>query len=425
VKAKAAELVAMKQRYVIPCSYHFYKDPPVITRGEMQYLTDSEGRRYTDFYSGVTVMNCGHCNPEIIEPVVEQIRTLQHTTSIYLTEPILRLAEALVDFLDCRLRKVFFVNSGSEANEGALLLSRLHTGRNSFIALDGGLHGRTALTMDLTGIAMWRTAPTETGKIHFGPRPRCSQCPLGLARDGCDTACVDEIERLIMADGDVAAVIAEPVQGNGGIVVPPPEYFMKLKAMLERHGVLLILDEIQTGFGRTGKRFAFKHFGIEPDILTVAKALGNGFPISAFSATDEIASAYTKPGASTTGGNAVSATAAIHVIDYHRRHRLEERSAELGAILKARLIGMKDRFPGIREVRGLGLMLGMELGTNDNPMATETDRILEKMKDAGFLIGKTGVNRNVLTFMPPLIIEEDDVNGMLQALSQTLEEEIP
>lgn len=421
MKSSAQHVVDLKKQYFIPCLYHFYQDPPVIVKGEMQYLYDDEGKRYVDFYSGVTVMNCGHCNPEIVEPAIDQIRTLQHTTSIYLTNPMVNLGEKLIKYLDCSLRKLFFVNSGSEANEGAILLSRIHTGKRGVIAVNGGLHGRTALTMNATGIDMWRTDPDEGHKVRFAPKPHCANCELGLSPETCGLACAGAVEKLLDKDSDVAAMIIEPIQGNGGIIVPPDGYFTRLKSILEKHGVLLIFDEVQTGIGRTGMKYRFKALGVEPDILTTAKALGNGFPIAAFCTTDKIAESYRKPGASTTGGNAVSAAAALAVLEYHEKYKLADRSAREGVYLKSRLEKLSEQFPFIAEVRGEGLMLGMELLDNGQPMPEAADRILENMMKHGFLIGKTGVSRNVVTFLPPLIIDRADIDAMLTVLNESLE----
>jgi len=410
-----------KRRFLLPCVYHFYRDPPVIVRGEMQYLFDSNGKRYLDGYAGVSVVQCGHCNPFIIEAVERQMKELQHTTTIYLTRPVVDLAEKLAQVTPGNLTRSFFVNSGSEANEAACLLASLATGSGEFIALQGGLHGRTRLTMSLTGLGMWRTDPNPVGGISFLRTPHCLRCPCD--RSTCDLACAGELDDCIASttSGKPAAFIAEPIQGNGGIVVPPEGYFRRIREILDRHGILLILDEVQTGFGRTGKMFACEHEGVVPDILTVAKGLGNGTPIGAVVTRDRVAASYTRPGASTTGGNPVSAAAGLAVLEYMKMEHLPERSARLGAILQERLEEMARRCRGIAEVRGRGLMLGMELvDDSGSPDGERTDRILENLKDLGFLLGKTGPGRNVLAFMPPLVVKEKDLDALCNALEEVL-----
>jgi alanine-glyoxylate transaminase/(R)-3-amino-2-methylpropionate-pyruvate transaminase len=417
----ARHLIEGKRKHLLPCLYHFYVDPPVLVRGDMQYLYDDQGRRYTDFYAGVTVMNAGHCNPAIVGPALEQARRLQHTTSIYLTTPMIELGRVLAEYIGHGLIRSFFVNSGTEANEGALLLARLHTKRRGFLALRGGLHGRSHLTMSITGIDLWRTDPFPNPDVRLAPRPHCAACEFGRTFGSCGFACLEAVERLLAEDGNVAAFIAEPIQGNGGMVVPPPGYLEGLRELLDRHGVLLILDEVQTGFGRTGSPFRFQASGVVPDILCVAKALGNGFPIGAFCTHDRVAASYTRPGASTLGGNPVSATAALHVLEYHRTHRLAERAALLGQRLRQHLTALAEQYPAeCCELRGNGLMLGLELRRAGIALARETDLILEAMKDAGFLIGKTGLERNVLSFMPPLITGEADIDACADALARCL-----
>ncbi|CAN5511604.1 hypothetical protein BH10PLA1_BH10PLA1_22370 [soil metagenome] len=278
--AGPAELLRLKHEYLIPCVYHFYKDPPHIVAGEGSYLIDHTGRRYLDFFSGVTVMSAGHCNEEIIEPAIEQIRRLQHTTSIYLTEPVLRLAELLARLAPGELCRSFFCASGSEAVEGALLLASLHTKRGGIVATTNSLHGRTRWAMNATGLDMWRTDPF--------PLPSVDRVPFG------DAAAL--MRYFESADPLPAAFIAEPIEGNGGIIVPPPDYWPAVRKLCDRFGVMLILDEVQTGMNRTGRWFACEHWGIVPDILVTSKALGNGFPISAFITTPTIAASYTRRG---------------------------------------------------------------------------------------------------------------------------------
>lgn len=417
-------IIQKKSNYQIPCSYHFYQDPPQLVKGSMQYLEDSAGKTYLDFFAGVSVMNCGHCNPAIIEPMIAQMRNLQHTTSIYLTEQAALLAEALSKKTPGNLKRSFFCCTGSEANEGALLLAELYTGKSEFIALDLGLHGRTRLTMSATGIGMWRATGTPSGGIHFAPNPYCYRCPLGKEPDSCGFACVEAVKTIIERRNPkhIAAMICEPIQGNGGIIVPPPGYFKALKEVLDSYGILLIADEVQTGFARSGDLFAISNFDVVPDIMTVAKALGNGIPISAFITTDELAAAFTTPSASTLGGNPVAAAAGLAVLDYIDAKGLANRSRLLGAKLMAGLKRLQQKFSVIGDVRGLGLMVGAELvGPGKIPHAKACDDVLEQMKERGFLVGKNGEHRNVLAFQPPLVIEEKDIETLLFNLEAVLE----
>ena len=419
------EIIEKKRQYIMPCLSHFYEKPPELVRGFMQYLFDHTGKKYLDCFAGVSVINCGHCNPEITDKLCEQIQTLQHVCNIYLTEKFVRLAERLAAVTPGNLKKSFFCSTGTEANEGALLLASIYTKSNEYLALRGGLHGRTKLAMNLTGIGMWRTDPHPVGGIHFAPNPYCYRCPLEKKYPSCDLACANAVEDIIKTatSGRPAAFIAETVQGNAGIVVPPKGYFKRLKEILVAYGALLIIDEVQTGFARTGKMFAIEHYGVAPDIMSMAKALGNGVPISAFIATAEIADVYTKPGASTLGGNPVSSTAGLAVLDYIESHKLMKNAEERGRQLMDGLRELAVRHEVMGDVRGLGLMVGTEFIRSDgSPYPELLDDVLERMKDRGFLIGKNGLSRNVMAFQPPLVITRQDVDEILNALEDVLKE---
>ncbi|MBQ7497135.1 MAG: aspartate aminotransferase family protein, partial [Selenomonas sp.] len=347
-------IIEKKKKYIMPCLAHFYREPRQFVRGSMQYLYDSEGKQYLDCFAGVSVINCGHCNPEINAKVTEQVNTLQHVCNIYLTENFVNLAEKLAEVTPGGLQKSFFCSTGTEANEGAALLAQIYTGRSEFIALRNGLHGRTKLTMSLTGIGMWRTDPNPVGGISFAPNPYCYRCPLGKKYPECDLACANAVEDIIKTatSGQPAAFIAESIQGNAGIVVPPKGYFQRVKEILSHYGALFIVDEVQTGFARTGKMFAIENFDVVPDIMSMAKALGNGAPISAFISTAEIADKYTRPGASTLGGNPVSSTAGLAVLEYIEEHKLMENANARGQQLRAGLRELQKKHPIIGDIRG-------------------------------------------------------------------------
>ena len=393
-----------KKEYLMPCSYNFYSNPPQIVRGKGASLFDSEGKEYADFFAGVSVMSCGHCNESINKRVMEQLQTLQHMTSIYVTQPVVDLAEKLAGVLPGDLKRSFFCNSGSEANEGAMLLARVYTGKREFIALENSLHGRTYLSSGANHINMWRTDPF------------IDEVPVHFASDAA------EVERIIQERGDkIAALLVEPIQGNGGIRPLPEDFFDGLRDLMKQKNILLICDEIQTGFARTGRMFAIEHYGIVPDIITGAKALGNGFPIGFFASRDEVASCFTRPSASTLGGNPVSCQAALGVLDFIEKEDLAEQAREKGEILRKGLEEIAAASSRAGDPRGMGLMQGLPVlpgpgnSDSDDPSVL-TDIVLEAMKDRGFLIGKNGIGRDVLAFQPPLIIGKDVIEDMLANL---------
>lgn len=412
-------ILAKRKEYFFPATSCFFKNPPQIVGGSMQYLYDQNNKRYTDFYGGVSVINCGHSNPEILKDTLKQLSKLQHTTTLYLTQPMVELAEKLAEILPGDIKRTFFCVTGSEANEGAMALARLHTKKDGFIALTGGLHGRTHLTLSVTGIPMWRLDDNLVKEnIFFIERP---YSPDSSYEETMKKS-LQQLEAVLKEHGNkISAMILEPIQGNGGIIMYPENYIKEVKKLLEAHNVLLIVDEVQTGYGRTGKMFCIEHYGVVPDIIVTAKALGNGIPISTFSTTDEIAKSFNRPSASTFGGNPVAAQTALSVLNYIEQNDLVNKANILGKYLKQKLKQLSSPF--IQEIRGSGLMLGMQIQSKvDNFSSAEiTDMILEEMKDLGFLIGKNGLNRDVVAFQPPLIITEGDINAMITALEKTLE----
>jgi 4-aminobutyrate aminotransferase len=411
-------ILKKRKEYFYPATICFYKNPPQIVAGSMQYLFDHTGRKYVDFYAGVSAMNCGHSNPEILKSVIAQLNNIQHTSTLYLTQPMVDLAEKLSSILPGDIKRTFFCVTGSEANEGAMALARLHTKKTGFIALKGGLHGRTHLTLSVTGIPMWRLDDNLVKEnIFFIDRPYSEN----LSYEEAMEKSLNQLEIVLKEHGNsIAAMIAEPIQGNGGIIMYHHDYFQRAKALLEKYEVLLIIDEVQTGYGRTGKMFCIENYDVVPNIIVTAKALGNGIPISTFSTTDEIAESFNKASASTFGGNPVAAQSAISVLEYINKNNLVQRAGELGRYLKENLEQLSS--PYIKEIRGCGLMLGVQLQAIDSShtSAEITDEVLEKMKDLGFLIGKNGLDRDVLAFQPPLVITKEDIDSMISNLKKVL-----
>lgn len=407
------QLLKDKKEYMIPdVKMYFYQDPPVFSHGKMQYLYGHNGKKYTDFFAGVSVMICGHSNDFILDRTIEQLKKLQHTTIIYLEENIVNLSKKLAEIFPGNINKTFFTSSGSEANEGALMLARRYTNKEKFINLENALHGRTLLTMCATTIPMWKSEPYPidvfyTAKGFWQPDKDIETA----ARES-----VEDIKRILETNNDIAAFIVEPLQGNGGILTPPLWYYKEIKALLEEHRVLMIVDEVQTGYGRTGKMFGIDNFDVVPDIMVTAKALSGGIPIATFSTTTEIAKAYNKPSASTFGGSPVSSANSLAILDFIQENNLVERSKTLGDYLMSQLKTITS--PYIKDIRGLGLMVGVEIQGDDQ--SQRVDFVLEEMKNRGFILGKSGVSRNVIVFQPPLVIEKEDINNMIAELKTVI-----
>lgn len=400
------EILRLRREFMMPCATHFYQRPPLFVAADDCELIDANGRRYLDMFSGVTVVNAGHCNREINVAVANQMQRLDHTTGIYLSEPAARLAKRLADIMPKGLNRSFFCTSGAEANEGALLLATLHTGRREFVSLHNGLHGRTKAAMSVTGLEMWRCDPNILSECHRIP-------------DGDANTAVERFCATIESAGPqrIAAMIAEPIPGNGGITIPHRGYWSTVRELCDRHGILLIFDEVQTGMNRTGNWWASQTFGVTPDILTTAKALGNGYPIAAFLTNNRVAQSCNKPYASTFGGNPVGAAAALATIEFHEQNDLGRRSRQRGEQLLTGLFELASRYDWLRRVRGIGLMIAADVSDDRGaPSSCRMDTLLEAAKDLGLLIGKTGVRRNVLTLLPPLTISSSQVEKCIDIL---------
>ena len=419
------------EKYRLYVNTHFLKrvQPIVVDRAQGAKLWDEAGREYIDLFSGISVVNAGHCRPEIVEAATAQMRRLVHCNSyIYHNRPTADFAEALASIMpDPELRVSFFGNSGAEAIEGAMRLAKQYTGKSEFVALEMSFHGRTIGTLSVTG--NWnrkkKGGPYLPG-VAFAATPYPYRSPYGTDPAVVARECARDLERAIdlRTSGDVAAFIAEPVLGEGGIIVPPPEYFERVKEILDRRGILFICDEVQSGFGRTGRMLAIEHSGVVPDIVVTAKGIADGFPLSAFTTREGIAKAFT-PGdhLSTFGGNPVCCAAALANLEVFRKERLVERSASAGARLLARLQELAARHRLIGEVRGCGLMAGVELVEDRDtktPAADAAGSVQARMLEDGFLIGVGGYHGNVLRLQPPLVIDDADLDRSVAALDRAL-----
>ena len=403
----------------------YYEDPIVLERGEGMRVWDADGTEYLDFFGGILTVSVGHCNPEVTRRMSRQLETLGHTSSLYVTEPQAELAERLVNLAPGDIRRAFFTNSGTEADETAVLAAQMYTGRQEVVALRHSYSGRSMLAMSLTAHNNWRIGGTHIAGIKHAASPYCYRCAFGLEYPSCDLRCARDIEELIKTttSGAISAFIAEPIQGVGGFITPPPGYFEVAVEIIRRHGGLFICDEVQTGFGRTGDRwFGIEHWGVEPDIITCAKGIANGAPMGATLATEEVAAAWSGSTISTFGGNPVSSAAALATLDVMEGEDLPARAGRMGARLRDGLDELGETYPCIGDVRGMGLMQGVEVVRGDDEPAPDlVERIFEVTREEGLLIGRGGLYGNVLRISPPMICDADDIDHALSALKRAFE----
>jgi 4-aminobutyrate aminotransferase-like enzyme len=401
--------------FLFPCVVTYYEEPLAIARAEGCQVSDQEGKEYLDCFGGILTVSLAHCQPDVVEAASKQLHTLGHVSTLYPLEGQVRVAERLAAMTPGKLKKCFFTNSGTEADETAVMLAKIHTGRQEIIALRHGYSGRAHLSVGLTGHSTWRSLPAPIAGIVHGLSPYCYRCPFGQEYPSCDLRCARDLEEVILTQttGQPAAFLAEPIQGVGGFIVPPKEYFQVAVEIVRKHGGLFICDEVQTGFGRTGdKWFGIEHFGVEPEIMTFAKGIANGMPVGATIATDEVADSFTGLSISTFGGNPVCMAATEACFDVMQREDMPSLSARRGAQIHEHLLAMKDKYPFIGDVRGKGLMLAVELVEDRNtrePSPKKTNALMEATKRHGLLVGKGGLYGNTIRFAPPMLISEDEV----------------
>src|SRR5947209_609240 len=381
------EIILANKEFLFPAVFHFYKEPLVIARAKDQYVWDADGNQYLDFLGGIVTVSVGHCNDEVNAKLHTQLDTLQHVSTLFANEPQAALAKKIASLTpEGKLTKSFFTNSGTEANETAILTARCYTGSTEIIALRHSYHGRSAMAMTLTGQGTWRLGPPQAGVIH-AHNAYCYRCPFGLTYPDCEVRCASDVEELIRATtgGRVAGFIAEPIQGVGGFIVPPKEYFQIIEKIIRNHGGIFISDEVQTGWGRTGgKWFGIEQWGVTPDIMTAAKGLASGSPIGLTVARPEVADGLKGVTLSTFGGNPVTATAAKAVIDYIEEQRLMDNCTETGAYFRGRLEELKGKHELIGDVRGMGLMQAIELVEDretKQPAAAQTAMLMEAARE--------------------------------------------
>jgi 4-aminobutyrate aminotransferase-like enzyme len=421
------EIILASQQYLFPAVFHYYDQPLVIERAKDQFVYDADGNRYLDFFAGILTISVGHCNEAVNTDIHRQVDTLQHVSTVFATAPQAALAAKIATLTPQRkLTKSFFTNSGTEANETAIMAARYYTGSTEIIALRHSYHGRSSLAMSITGHAAWRLpGAVQPGVVH-AHNAYCYRCPFGLTYPDCGVKCATDVEELIRTttSGRVAGLIAEPIQGVGGFITPPPEYFPIIAGIVRKYGGIVISDEVQTAWGRTGKGwFAMEHFGVVPDVITSAKGLGNGMPIGLTVASPEVADSLKGLTISTFGGNPVATTAARAVIEFIESNRLTANAAEAGEHLRGALEELQRKHDCIGDVRGMGLMQAMELVKNrasKEPDTERTIRVLDAARQNRILIGRGGLYGNVIRISPPLNIGKTDVDEFIRALDTSL-----
>lgn len=425
-----AEVLATRNQYLSPGLFKLYKDPLMVVEGHMQYLYDETGKRYLDGFAGIVTVSVGHCHPKVTAAVQKQCETIQHTTTIYLHPTIGQFAKALTSHMPAgsNLSNWYFTNSGSEANELAILAGREFTGNTEVISLRNAYHGGTSATMNLTAHGNWKFKSNGPSFSVKNATPGyCYRCPYGLTYPSCNVKCAQDLKPLIEYEtsGQVAVFISECIQGVGGTVVPPPEYYKIVYDIVRKAGGICVADEVQGGFGRTGTKFwAFENWGVTPDVVTCAKGIGNGIPLGAMVARPEISKTLAnRVHFNTFGGNPVSMAQGLATLQVIEEEDIQGNALRVGSHLIMRLRELQDKHPLIGDVRGMGLMLGVELVTDrktKDPASAAAIEILELAKERGLLIGKGGRYGNVLRIKPPMCITKDDADFMADCLDEVM-----
>src|SRR5246127_2816759 len=426
-ETRSDEIVRKHKEFIWPAVTNYYQKPLVADHASMQYLWDIEGNRYLDFFGGIVTIGVGHCNPKVTSKIKEQVDKLQHTSTLFPNEHMVALAEKLAQITPGKLQKTFFTSSGTEANEAAILLARMASPSYDIVALRHAYSGGSALAKSVTAQAAWRKGGVISVGVSHAVNPYCYRCPLHLKYPDCEVACADDVENLIQTgtSGNIAAFIAEPIQGAGGFITPPKEYFKIVFKIVKQYGALFISDEVQTGWGRTGKKwFGIEQWEVVPDMITSAKGMANGVPIGITVTTPEIAGSFQGANISTFGGNPVTSVAAKATIDFIEEENLLENAHSVGSYFRGKLEELQAKHPLIGEVRGMGLMQALELVKDrktKEPAPEATTQLMERARDNGLLIGKGGLFGNVIRLSPMLNISKADVDEGVRLLDKAFE----
>jgi alanine-glyoxylate transaminase/(R)-3-amino-2-methylpropionate-pyruvate transaminase len=418
------------KEFIFPAMIQYYAEPIVFTEGKGLRIRDADGNEYLDFFGGILTVSVGHANDKVSAAIKAQVDRFSHVSTLYPTVPMVELAERLARLTPGNLKQSYFTASGTEADETAVMMAELATGSTEIIALRHGYSGRSMLAQSLTAHSTWRALPTQIAGVKHAVSPYCYRCPLHLTYPSCGIACAKDIEELIRTTttGRIAGFIAEPIQGVGGFITPPPEYFEIAVGIIRKYGGVFICDEVQTGFGRTGgTMWGIEHWGVQPDIMTMAKGIANGMPLGVTIATPEIAAALKALTISTFGGNPVSCAAANATVEIIEEEDLVGNAERMGRVLRQGLEELKARFPkNIGDVRGLGLMQAMEFvedetAGNRTPAKALTNRVFEEARKRFLLLGKGGLDGNSFRIAPALTVNESEVREALAILRESLE----
>jgi 4-aminobutyrate aminotransferase-like enzyme len=428
-KLSNADVTAKHKQYLFPSTATYYEQPVALESGKGCHVRDYDGKQYLDFFGGILTVSVGHANDKVNAAVRAQMERLGHVSTVYPTLPIVELAERLVKLAPAgsKLDKAFFCASGTEADETAIALAQAHTGRQELVVLRHGYSGRSLLAQSVTGHAKYRIIPTQVAGVKHAHAPYCYRCPFNLKYPSCDLKCAKDVEELIQTTtmGHIAGAMVEPIMGVGGFITPPEGWMKEFVGIVRKYGGIFIADEVQTGFGRTGgKMWGIEHEGVTPDVMTMAKGIANGYPISAVLATSAIADAWKGGNISTFGGNPISSTAANATIEQIVDGKLADNAAAMGKILREGLEALKAKYTIIGDVRGRGLMQGVELVKDEKkgdrtPNIDATLRLFEETKKRGLIIGRGGLWGNVLRVAPALIVGKAEIADALKILDDS------